>query len=73
MQAVSKHAQIIVATQSMAIIDGFSAAEVTGIERDPDMQGTCARKLTEEEYHDWLEEYTLSELWNKNMIGGRPV
>ena len=65
MQAVSKHAQIIVATQSMAIIDGFSADEVTVIERDPDMQGTCARKLTEED--------TLSELWNKNMIGGRPV
>ena len=69
----SKHAQIIVATQSTAIIDGFSADEVTVIERDPEIQGTCARKLTEEEYHDWLEEYTLSELWNKNIIGGRPV
>jgi predicted ATPase len=69
----SKHAQIIVATQSTAIIDGFSANEVTVIERDPEIQGTCARKLTEEEYHDWLEEYTLSELWNKNIIGGRPV
>lgn len=69
----SRHAQIIVATQSTAIIDGFSADEVTVIERDPDIQGTCARKLSEKEYHDWLEEYTLSELWNKNVIGGRPV
>lgn len=69
----SKHAQIIVATQSTAIIDGFSADEVTVIERDPEIQGTCARRLTEKEYHDWLEEYTLSELWNKNIIGGRPV
>ena len=57
----------------MAIIDGFSADEVTVIERATDMKGTSARKLTEDEYHDWLEEYTLSELWNKNMIGGRPV
>ena len=69
----SKHAQIIVATQSTAIIDGFSADDVTVIERNPDIQGTCARKLTEKEYHDWLEEYTLSELWNKNIIGGRPI
>lgn len=69
----SKHAQIIVATQSTTIIDGFSVDEVTVIEQDSDIQGTCARKLTEEEYHDWLEEYTLSELWNKNIIGGRPV
>lgn len=69
----SKHAQIIVATQSTAIIDGFSADEVLVIERDSKIQGTCARKLTEKEYHNWLEEYTLSELWNKNIIGGRPV
>lgn len=69
----SKHAQIIVATQSTDIIDGFSANDVTVIERDPEIQGTCARRLTEEEYHDWLDEYTLSELWNKNIIGGRPI
>ncbi len=69
----SKHAQIIVATQSTAIIDGFSADDVTVIERDDSLQGTSAKKLTEKEYHNWLEEYTLSELWNKNIIGGRPV
>lgn len=69
----SRHAQIIVATQSTAIIDGFSVNDVTVIERDTAIQGTVARKLSEREYHDWLEEYTLSELWNKNIIGGRPV
>lgn len=69
----SRHAQVIVATQSTAIIDGFSVNDVTVIERDPAIQGTIARRLTEQEYHDWLEEYTLSELWNKNIIGGRPV
>lgn len=69
----SKHAQVIVATQSTSIIDGFSADDVTVIEYDPNIQGTSARKLTKQEYHDWLEEYTLSELWNKNIIGGRPI
>lgn len=69
----SRHAQIIVATQSTAIIDGFSPDEVTVIERDSTIKGTVARKLSEAEYHDWLEEYSLSELWNKNIIGGRPV
>lgn len=69
----SRHAQIIVATQSTAIIDGFSADDVYVIEHDDSIQGTHARKLTEKEYHNWLEEYTLSELWNKNIIGGRPV
>lgn len=69
----SRHAQVIVATQSTAIIDGFSANDVIVIERDPVKESTIARKLSEVEYHDWLEEYTLSELWNKNIIGGRPV
>lgn len=43
----AKHAQIIVATQSTAIIDGFSADEVIVMERDPNIQGTSAHRLTE--------------------------
>lgn len=69
----SHHAQVIVATQSTAIIDGFSANDITVIERDKDIQGTVARRLNEQEYREWLDEYSLSELWNKNVIGGRPV
>lgn len=69
----SNHTQIIVATQSTAIIDGFSADDVTVIERDDTIQGTVARKLNEMDYKEWLEDYSLSELWNKNVIGGRPI
>ena len=69
----SLHAQIIVATQSPALIDGFDADDVTVIERDEDAQCTVARKLNGQDYSEWLEEYTLSELWDKNVIGGRPV
>lgn len=69
----SIHAQVIVATQSTAILDGFNTDEITVIERDEKIRGTVARRLNEEEYKDWLDEYTLSELWNKNVIGGRPV
>lgn len=69
----SKHSQIIIATQSTAIIDGFSADDITIIERDESIQGTKARRLSEKEYKAWLDEYTLSELWNKNVLGGRPL
>lgn len=48
----SVHAQIIVATQSPAILDGFSADDVIVIERDAEIHGTSARRLTESEYHD---------------------
>lgn len=69
----SLHAQIILATQSPDILNGFSANDVTIIERDPDIDGTIGRKLSEADYKHWLDEYTLSELWDKNVIGGRPV
>lgn len=69
----SKNAQIIVATQSPIIVDGFPADDITVIEYDEDNRGTCAKRLSSEEYKDWLQEYTVSELWNKNIIGGRPV
>lgn len=69
----SLHSQIIIATQSPALIDGFSANDVTIIERDPVSQSSVARKLSEEDYKAWLDEYTLSELWNKNIIGGQPL
>lgn len=69
----SKHVQVIVATQSPSLINGFSLNDVTVIERDEDNQCTVAKKLNDITYKDWLEEYTLSELWDKNVIGGRPV
>lgn len=69
----SLHAQIIVATQSPALIDGFEANDVTVIERDEEHQCTVARKLNGQDYSEWLKEYSLSELWNKNVIGGRPL
>lgn len=69
----AKHAQIIVATQSPAIIDGFTADDVTVIERDDTIQGSMAKRLSTDEYKAWLDEYSLSELWDKNVIGGRPV
>lgn len=69
----SLHAQIIVATQSPALIDGFDANDVTVIERDDENQCTVARKLNSKDYSEWLNVYSLSELWNKNVIGGRPI
>lgn len=69
----SLHAQVIVATQSPALIDGFSLDDVKVIERDEDNQCTVVRQMKEEDYSVWLNDYTVSELWAKNVIGGRPI
>ena len=69
----SLHAQVIVATQSPGLIDRFGIENITVVERDEDRQCTTARKFNEADFKEWLDEYTLSELWNKNVLGGRPV
>jgi predicted ATPase len=72
LKEAAKHTQVIVATQSPGLIDEFEAKYITIIESDKDKGFSTARKLNEEELTDWLKNYSLSELWNKNVIGGRP-
>jgi len=66
----SKHVQVIIATQSLGLVDEFDANQITIIEAENGY--STARRLNKEELKDWLENYSLSELWNKNVLGGRP-
>ena len=43
----------------------------TIVEIDEKTQSTTVNYLNEEDYKLWLEHYTVSELWDKNIIGGR--
>jgi predicted ATPase len=64
------HAQIILATQSTAFLDLFSPDEVVVVDR-PD-RASHFRRLDPEALTEWLTEYSLGELWEKNVLGGRP-
>ncbi len=64
--------QVIIATQSPGLVDEFDANQITIIERDEESESTVAHKLNKEELSEWLENYSLSELWDKNVLGGRP-
>jgi len=68
----SNHTQVIIATQSPGLVDEFEANQITIIEFDDESESTVARKLNTEELSGWLENYSLSELWEKNVLGGRP-
>ncbi len=62
--------QVIVATQSPLLVDAFGLNEIAVLElRDGQ---TEIRRVKHEEYRHWLEEYSTGELWQKNLIGGRP-
>ncbi len=69
-RAASTKAQIIVATQSTTFVDCFEPADIVVVEREG--RSSIFRQLDADDLGDWLEEYSLSELWEKNVIGGRP-
>jgi predicted ATPase len=70
MQKAAVNKQIIVATQSVELLDCFSVDDV--IVADSDEEGSQFRRLEREQIKYWLEnEYSLGELWNKNVLGGR--
>jgi predicted ATPase len=68
--SISNNCQVVLATQSTLLIDCFAPEDIIVVERD-NRQSTFQR-LDPSELEDWLEEYSLSELWNKNVLGGRP-
>ncbi len=70
MRSVSENRQIIVSTQSVALVDRLEPEEVIVAER----QGseTVFKRLESEQLESWLEDYSLGELWEKNVFGGRP-
>jgi len=68
--SVSHHIQVILATQSTTLIDCFEPDDIVVVERK-DRQ-SYFKRLDSQELENWLEEYSLSELWNKNVLGGRP-
>ncbi len=64
--------QVILATQSSGLVDEFTADQVAIIERDEARPRTVFRSLSERDLSEWLEEYSLGELWEKNVLGGQP-
>jgi predicted ATPase len=68
----AEHTQVIVATQSPMLMDQFEPEDIIVVENDEKGGHTTTRRLDDKELRLWLGDYTLSELWNKNVLGGRP-
>lgn len=62
--------QVIVATQSVTLVNQFEPEQIWTVERE---QGQSVfRHLSKEDMSAWLDEYALGELWEKNLLGARP-
>lgn len=67
----SERSQIILATQSPLLLDQFSIEDII-IAKRKDGASTFVR-LNEQDYAAWLEDYSIGELWIKNVIQGGTV
>ena len=68
--AAATQIQVIVATQSTSLVDCFKPEDIVVIERED--RNSLFKRLKSDALEEWLEGYSLSELWEKNVIGGRP-
>jgi predicted ATPase len=71
-QQAAKHPsqQVIVSTQSAQLVNEFEPEDVIVVERTKGE--SVFRRLESAKLSGWLEDYTLGELWQKNVFGGGP-
>ena len=70
LDAASEHTQILLATQSVTLLDHFPLEQVIVTEHDG--KSSIFRRLNSADYQAWLDNYSTGALWEKNVLGGRP-
>lgn len=71
LQSVPETTQIIVSTQSVNLVNEFSPDDIIVVQREQNNETVFLRQ-SEEALAVWLDEYSVGELWEKNILGGRP-
>ena len=70
LRQASTRSQVLIATQSVTLMNQFAVDELIVVERH-----NGASRFTRPDrrkLEKWLNDYSLGELWEKNLIGGRP-
>lgn len=70
LRSASTRMQVIVSTQSVPLVNEFEIEDLIVVEREDG--ATVFKRHEEEEFSSWLEDYSVGELWEKNILGGRP-
>jgi predicted ATPase len=70
LSSAATRTQVIVATQSVTLVNQFEPEQVWAVDRED--QQSVFRHLSSADMSGWLEDYALGELWEKNVLGARP-
>ena len=67
------NSQVIVSTQSAKLVDAFDIEDVRVVDWDRGIGCSVIKKLNPADFAAWTERYnSISDLWEKNLIGGQP-
>ncbi len=69
-RSASQKTQVIISTQSVALVNEFAIEDLVIVESEDG--ATVFKRLQPDDFQAWLEEYSTGELWEKNVLGGRP-
>jgi len=70
LSAAATRTQVIVATQSVTLVNQFEPDKIWTVDRLGN--ASVFRHLDEADIAEWLDDYALGELWEKNLLGARP-
>ncbi len=71
LRRASDRATVIVSTQSVNLVNEFGPDDIVVVDRDAS-GGSTFQRQNNEQLAEWLQHYSLGELWEKNVIGGTP-
>jgi predicted ATPase len=70
MKSAAEHHQLIVSTQSVELVNEFEADDLIVVDKK-EGASVFSRPDTAS-LSSWLNDYSLGEVWKKNLLGGRP-
>jgi predicted ATPase len=71
MKSAANDHQLIVSTQSVELVNEFDAEDLIVVDKHGG--ASTFRRPDAAALEEWLADYSLGELWKKNLLGGRPT
>lgn len=67
-KVVSAKTQLIISTQSVTLLNEFNSEDIIVVDRIDNC--SIFKRLDKDDFSDWLDEYKIGEIWQKNLING---
>lgn len=68
--AAQKGCQLIISTQSVNLLNNFSPKDIITVDKEENQ--SIFRRLDEAKLKEWLNDYSIGELWTKSVLKGQP-